>query len=102
MTLHALRKQVGDVDFFRILRTWATRKAGGNGTTAQFVELAESISRQQLEGLFQTWLFTPGKPALGLAVMAARSAAGASTQSPPPAVASLMERLSKGAEPRRR
>ena len=34
MTLQALRNEVGDPDFFRILRTWAARKAGGNGTTA--------------------------------------------------------------------
>jgi hypothetical protein len=37
MTLQVLRNQVGDRDFFRILRAWAKRKAGGNGTTAQFI-----------------------------------------------------------------
>ena len=64
MTLHALRREVGDADFFRIVRTWAARKAGGNGTTAEFIALAERISGQQLDKLFDVWLFTSGKPAL--------------------------------------
>jgi aminopeptidase N len=77
MTLQTLRSQVGDRDFFRILRAWATRKAGGNGTTAQFIALAERISGQQLDELFDAWLFTPGKPALGPASAAASAATGA-------------------------
>ena len=64
MTLQVLRNQVGDRDFFRILRAWAARKAGGNGTTGQFIALAERISGQQLDELFETWLFTAGKPVL--------------------------------------
>jgi aminopeptidase N len=100
MTLQTLRNQVGDRDFFRILRAWATRKADGNGTTAQFVALAERISGQQLDGLFDAWLFTPGKPALGPAAAAAATA-GAATRTPP-AAASLLERLSKGASRARR
>ena len=35
-TLHALRLQIGDDDFFRLLRRWVRRHAGGNVTTAQF------------------------------------------------------------------
>ncbi|KUN05843.1 metallopeptidase [Streptomyces yokosukanensis] len=62
MTLHELRRAVGDRDFFRILRAWATAHRGGHGTTAQFERLAEQISGKRLDGLFQTWLFTKGKP----------------------------------------
>jgi aminopeptidase N len=62
MTLHALRTQVGDVTFFNILRTWATSKAGGHGTTAEFIALAESLSGQQLDALFDAWLFTAARP----------------------------------------
>jgi aminopeptidase N len=65
MTLHALRLEVGDEDFFRILQTWARRKAGGNGTSSQFINLAERISGEQLDDLFQAWLFTGSKPAPG-------------------------------------
>jgi aminopeptidase N len=96
MTLQVLRNQVGDRDFFRILRAWATRKAGGNGTTGQFVALAERISGQQLDELFNTWLFTAGRPALSPAAAAATAAAGAPDRTPP-VVASLLDRLSKGA-----
>ncbi len=62
MALHELRRAVGDRDFFRILRAWATGHRGGHGTTAQFVRLAERTSGKQLDGLFHTWLYTPGKP----------------------------------------
>jgi hypothetical protein len=33
-------------------------------TTRQFIRLAERISGEQLDGLFRTWLFTPGRPEL--------------------------------------
>ena len=64
MTLHALRNTIGDEDFFRILKVWAQSRAGDNVTTQQFIDLAERISGQHLGELFQTWLYTAGKPAL--------------------------------------
>jgi aminopeptidase N len=63
MTLHALRLEVGDDAFFRILPGWATQRAGQNVTTAEFVEYAEQVSGQQLDDLFTAWLVTPEKPA---------------------------------------
>ena len=62
MTLHQLRLRVGDEDFFDIARTWAATKAGGNGSTPEFIALAEQVSGQQLDDLFQTWLFLPERP----------------------------------------
>ncbi|WP_225096095.1 M1 family metallopeptidase [Streptomyces sp. CoH27] len=62
MALHELRRAVGDRDFFRILRAWATGHRDGHGTTAQFTDLAERLSGKRLDGLFHTWLFTKGKP----------------------------------------
>jgi aminopeptidase N len=59
-----LRLTVGDQDFFQILQEWVTSQAGGHVTTDEFIALAESISGQQLDELFQTWLFTPEKPEL--------------------------------------
>jgi hypothetical protein len=61
MTLQQLRVTVGDDDFFKILRRWSSSQAGGNVTTDEFIALAERISHQQLDELFETWL-TPGKP----------------------------------------
>ena len=51
-------------------------KRGGNVTTDQFIRLAERISGQQLDDLFEAWLFTPGRPELPGAA-AARSGATA-------------------------
>jgi aminopeptidase N len=64
MTLHALRLVVGDATFFEILHRWADRYAGGNVTTAQFVELAEHVSHRQLDAFFDEWLNTAGRPDL--------------------------------------
>jgi aminopeptidase N len=65
MTVHALRKAVGDAAFFRILRTWLTERRNGNGATADFIGVAERVSGKQLRALFDAWLFKttkPGKP----------------------------------------
>jgi aminopeptidase N len=62
MTLQALREKVGDDTFFRILRTWYGKYRYGNASTADFIAVAESVSRQQLDAFFQVWLYEPGKP----------------------------------------
>jgi hypothetical protein len=62
MTLQALRMEIGDGAFFRVLRTWAD--GDGNGTTGEFIALAERVSGQQLDGLFDAWLLSSGRPAL--------------------------------------
>jgi aminopeptidase N len=75
MAVHALRVEVGDRDFFRILKAWTSRRGGGNGTIPQFIRLAERISGRQLDDLFQTWLFTGSKPELDAAAAAASAKA---------------------------
>jgi hypothetical protein len=60
-TLHQLRRAVGDDAFFEIMRSWASRAR--TATTAQFVALAEEISGQELDPLFDLWLYTDSKPA---------------------------------------
>ena len=62
MTLHALRLEIGDEAFFRVLRAWASRNRYGVVSTADLVRLAERVSGEQLDGLFDTWLYTAGKP----------------------------------------
>jgi hypothetical protein len=64
MTLQVLRNTVGDDDFFRILKVWTQSRAGDNVTTSEFIRLAEQISGEQLDDLFEAWLFTAGKPTL--------------------------------------
>jgi aminopeptidase N len=65
MTLQALRVKIGEEAFFRTLRTWYGKYRYGNASTADFIEVAERASRQQLDQFFQIWLYTPGKPAAG-------------------------------------
>jgi hypothetical protein len=89
MTLHQLRLAVGDATFFNILRTWHARRAGGNGSTEQFIALAERLSRQDLTALFNTWLYTPSKPVLAAASLRrAAAAAQAGLRGAPAAVRS--------------
>jgi aminopeptidase N len=61
MTLHALRTEIGDEAFTRLVRAWTERKDRGV-TTTEFVALAEEVSGRQLDALFTTWLDMPHKP----------------------------------------
>ena len=72
MTLHELRLAVGDRVFFKILKRWAQKREGDNVTTDEFIALAEKVSGEELDELFETWLFTPGPPARSF--LASRSA----------------------------
>jgi aminopeptidase N len=62
MTLQVLRDAVGDSAFFAILRGWAAARRYGNGSTAEFIALAETVSGKQLDGLFQSWLYGKTRP----------------------------------------
>jgi aminopeptidase N len=62
MTLQALRNEIGTADLFDVLHQWIQAHAFDTGTTEAFIALAEQVSGQQLDGLFQTWLFDPRKP----------------------------------------
>ena len=53
---------VGNADFFDILDTWLADHAGATGSTAQFTDVSESVSGQELSAFFDEWLFTAGKP----------------------------------------
>jgi aminopeptidase N len=62
MTVQALRNEVGDDTFWAIVREWASSKSGGNATTPEFIALAERVAGRQLDAVFDTWLFSAGKP----------------------------------------
>ena len=78
LTLHALRLTVGDDEFFKILQRWPATKSGENVTTPEFIRLAERVSHQDLDALFEAWLYTPGRPDLPTASALRRSAAAQS------------------------
>lgn len=62
MTLQALRVRVGDQVFFRILRTYAAQYRYGSVTTKDFIAVADTISGQNLNRFFTTWLYAPAAP----------------------------------------
>jgi aminopeptidase N len=64
MALEALRQQIGNAAFYATLRDWAAAHRHANGSIGEFIALAEARSGQQLDDLFQTWLYAPGKPSL--------------------------------------
>lgn len=64
LTLHALRKTVGDEAFFTILREWVSQYAHALATTEDFIRLSQEHSTTSLAALFDNWLFTPQLPAL--------------------------------------
>lgn len=63
MTMMALRNRIGVTDHRALLRSWAARKSGDNGSTEEFMALAESISGEDLDSFFTAWLFTAARPA---------------------------------------
>jgi aminopeptidase N len=63
MTLQALRSEVGEPEFFHILRLWYAENRYGNVTTADFIALAERVAGRQLDDLFNAWLYEAGRPA---------------------------------------
>lgn len=64
--LHMLRRQIGEQNFFELLKRYAhdLRYRFGNATTAAFQNLAEEISGQDLDWFFDQWLRREGKPTL--------------------------------------
>ena len=64
LTLQALRERVGEEDFAAILAGWAKRYRFATATTADFIELSEDVSGEQLDALFDDWLYRAGLPDL--------------------------------------
>ena len=64
-------------------------------TTPEFIALAESMSGQDLGGLFDTWLYTGAYPAGAPAGTARSAAASSSIAGAPAASRSLYQRYGK-------
>ena len=62
MALHALRDEIGDEAFFKTLREYVSRHAGGNVTTEGLSAVAEEMAGRDLDGLFDSWLFGETTP----------------------------------------
>jgi aminopeptidase N len=63
LTVHAVRKKVGDESFFALLRAWVAEHRHATVTTEQFRAHAQRFAREPLDELFTAWLDTPALPA---------------------------------------
>jgi aminopeptidase N len=64
LTLHALRRRIGDELFFDLLRIWVEQHSGASVTSADFEALAEHVSGEPLGDLFDAWLRSTPLPRL--------------------------------------
>lgn len=64
LTLHALRRAVGDEPFFALLREWTAGHRHGSVTTEAFAALAARRTTRPLERLFSAWLYDHRLPPL--------------------------------------
>ena len=62
LVIHALRVQVGDEAFFKILQTYTERYRYGNAGTDEFIAIAEEVSGEDLKTFFDAWLFSKQIP----------------------------------------
>ncbi|MCK4956083.1 MAG: hypothetical protein KAS49_00500, partial [Candidatus Cloacimonetes bacterium] len=60
--LHMLRLLVGNETFFEILQTYFQTYKHGNVITEDFIEIAENISKLDLQQFFQQWIYEAGLP----------------------------------------
>jgi aminopeptidase N len=64
ITLHVLRRTIGDENFFNLLRDWTARYRHATAVTDDFTGLAANYADQTLRPLWQAWLYSTGVPDL--------------------------------------
>jgi aminopeptidase N len=64
LTLHALRRVLGDPAFRSVLREWTEVYRHGVVTTGRFTELAARYTAEPLDAFFMSWLYTERLPPL--------------------------------------
>ena len=64
LTLHVLRRQIGDDSFFALLRDWTARHRHSTAVTDDFTGLAANYAHESLRPLWQAWLYSTDVPAL--------------------------------------
>jgi aminopeptidase len=60
ITLHAIRLELGDTDFFGLLHAWTKGYRHGSVTGMHFADLASSYA--DVSGLLAAWLDSPRLP----------------------------------------
>lgn len=62
--LHMLRREVGDVNFWKALSTFYEKYKYSNALTEDFQNISEDISGKNLDTFFKQWLYGLGHPYL--------------------------------------
>jgi len=62
--LHTLRRELGEDDFWRTLRTFYRRFRDGNALTRDFRAVAEEVAGRDLSWFFEQWIARPSPPGL--------------------------------------
>jgi aminopeptidase N len=64
LTLHVLRRRIGDDSFFALLKDWTARYRHGTVVTDDFTGLAANYAHESLRPLWDAWLYSTPVPAL--------------------------------------
>ncbi len=64
LLLETLRRTLGDEVFRDLLRTWADNRKHSLATTEEFTALADSVSPEPLDDIWQAWLYDTALPEL--------------------------------------
>jgi aminopeptidase N len=64
LTLHALRRRLGDENFFALLQDWTARYRHGTVVTDDFTGLAANYAHECLRPLWDAWLYGTAVPSL--------------------------------------
>jgi aminopeptidase N len=64
LTLHALRRSVGDKSFFELLKSWATSRRHGSVSTEAFLAYAQQATDAPVVEMLRVWLTTLPLPSL--------------------------------------
>uniref|UniRef100_UPI0037CB3286 M1 family aminopeptidase n=1 Tax=Mycolicibacterium phlei TaxID=1771 RepID=UPI0037CB3286 len=64
LTLHVLRRRIGDESFFALLRNWTERYRHATVVTDDFTGLASHYTDESLRPLWEAWLYSTELPPL--------------------------------------
>lgn len=63
VALHALRHELGEKTFARVIKEWPTSRKYRNATWPEFEKYVEKVSGKNLDGFFDAWFRGTEKPA---------------------------------------
>jgi aminopeptidase N len=63
IALHALRRQIGDDAFNRVLKEWVAKHRDGNASWTEFEKFVAEVSGKDLTDFFQAWFHEDTQPA---------------------------------------